>query len=65
MSTLLHRTALGVHAVTHTKEKNYACPICDRRFTQNSSVKTHLKTHSDEEKQGLDPDVHVFLAKEG
>uniref|UniRef100_A0A8D8ET57 Zinc finger protein 845 n=1 Tax=Culex pipiens TaxID=7175 RepID=A0A8D8ET57_CULPI len=59
------KTALGVHAVTHTKEKNYACPICDRRFTQNSSVKTHLKTHSDEEKQGLDPNVHVFLAKEG
>uniref|UniRef100_A0A1Q3F374 Putative c2h2-type zn-finger protein n=1 Tax=Culex tarsalis TaxID=7177 RepID=A0A1Q3F374_CULTA len=58
------RKTLAVHAVTHTKEKNYACPLCDRRFTQNSSVKTHLKTHSEEEKLGLDPNVHVFYAKD-
>ena len=32
--------------LTHTGEKPYEC-ICKQGFTQKSSLKTHLKRHSD------------------
>ncbi|CAH4036976.1 unnamed protein product [Pieris brassicae] len=28
--------------------QEYGCPICDRRFSQSSSVTTHMRTHSGE-----------------
>ena len=32
------------HYVVHTREKPYACSLCDGRFTQISSLKQHIKT---------------------
>lgn len=31
-----------------TGQKPFRCPICDRRFSQSSSVTTHMRTHSGE-----------------
>lgn len=30
-------------------QKPFRCPICDRRFSQSSSVTTHMRTHSGED----------------
>ncbi|XP_023233981.1 zinc finger protein 470-like [Centruroides sculpturatus] len=32
----------------HTREKPYVCDICEERFTQDGSLKTHKRLHSKE-----------------
>jgi len=33
------------HMVVHTKEKNFLCPLCKKRFTLLQNVKSHVKNH--------------------
>ena len=42
------RYNLKRHYVVHTREKPYACSLCDGRFTQISSLKQHVKTKHDQ-----------------
>ncbi|XP_055681874.1 zinc finger protein 709-like [Lutzomyia longipalpis] len=36
------------HLETHTGERNYVCPVCDKRYTCNFTMKKHVKrTHPD------------------
>lgn len=37
-----------VRFALQTGQKPFRCPICDRRFSQSSSVTTHMRTHSGE-----------------
>ncbi|XP_027714980.1 zinc finger protein 436-like [Vombatus ursinus] len=39
---------LGVHQVTHTREKLYDCAFCGKGFSWNSSLKRHQRVHAGE-----------------
>ena len=40
----LHSSSLMRHKLTHRGGgKHYMCPICDSKFTQKSSMKTHMR----------------------
>ena len=32
----------------HTKEKPYECDVCEKRFTESGSLKTHMRMHTNE-----------------
>lgn len=36
------RTNLTRHLLTHDGQKPYTCNICDGKFTQNGSLKSHM-----------------------
>lgn len=42
------------HAID-TKEKPFACPICRRAFGRQDSLLRHIKLHSDEREQSINP----------
>uniref|UniRef100_A0A147A1N8 Zinc finger protein 2 n=1 Tax=Fundulus heteroclitus TaxID=8078 RepID=A0A147A1N8_FUNHE len=42
-----HPSQVRVHKHTHAGEKPYACSYCEKRFKANSSLKVHLRTHTD------------------
>jgi hypothetical protein len=37
-------SALSVHRKIHDEDQRYLCSVCDRRFTQMSNMKQHMKT---------------------
>lgn len=36
------------HCITHINEKPHFCDVCDQTYADNSSLKTHIRTHSTE-----------------
>ena len=46
----LHRQALKVHSVIHTKQRKYECTVCGMKFTQTASLGRHKKIHSEDKK---------------
>lgn len=40
---------LTKHELVHTKERPFACEICGSRFTQSSSLKSHIRSLHDED----------------
>lgn len=40
---------LTKHEVVHTKERPFACGICGMRFTQSSSMRSHIRSFHDED----------------
>lgn len=40
--------SLNRHLKTHTGEKNFECPICNKAFVQKCSLTRHVQTHSEE-----------------
>ncbi len=47
------------HLRTHTGEKRFACPICNKRFMRSDHLSKHVKTHTDRK------DADTPTAKEG
>ena len=41
-----HKQALNRHIVTHNKEKNFNCEVCNKSFTQKRNVKRHMLVHT-------------------
>ena len=40
------KSQLNVHQRIDTKEKSFNCTVCDKSFTKEGSVKTHMLLHT-------------------
>ncbi|XP_061734559.1 zinc finger protein 79-like [Nerophis ophidion] len=43
-----HSITGNIHKRTHTVEKAFVCPFCDKRFSQQSTMLNHIRTHTGE-----------------
>ena len=43
--TFACRSALDIHYRSHTKERPFQCPICQRAFSTKGNMKQHMLTH--------------------
>ncbi|XP_055713612.1 zinc finger protein 41-like [Phlebotomus papatasi] len=57
------------HLETHTGERNYICPVCDKRYTCNFTMKKHVKRAHPDQVHLLPPDGTIvnkrYLRKAG
>ncbi|XP_059616444.1 zinc finger protein 221-like [Phlebotomus argentipes] len=57
------------HLETHTGERNYICPVCDKRYTCNFTMKKHVKRSHPDQTHLLPPDGTIvnqrYLRKAG
>jgi len=42
-----NKSKLLTHHRSHTKELPYKCTMCDKRFSENSTLRKHIATHGD------------------
>lgn len=50
------------HKMTHTKDRPHKCPLCGKGFIQTRYLRSHLKTHKDEQ-GALSDEVESIIQK--
>lgn len=46
--TFSQRQKVLRHIKTHTGDRPYACPVCEKRFTEATTLTQHMRTHTNE-----------------
>ena len=44
--TFIYPSRLKVHEITHTDERNYICPVCNKRYHNISGLNRHIMIHN-------------------
>ena len=54
---------MKTHILTHTKVKAHKCDICEKKFTQKSSLVRHFRIHLGEQPYGCSKCEKWFTAR--